>query len=140
MKPSQAFETLKTLLGDWQVTHDHGRISTVNYKMSCNNTVMVETWALKPGIDSLTLYHMDGDDFIATHYCPLGNQPRLLFTGLTGVKYKFKTQSITNLTNPTHDHCRAFDFEIIDGDTIKRNETYAEENIETTESGVFKRT
>ncbi len=139
MTSSQVFETLKMLIGDWQVTHDHGRISTVNYEMRCNNSVIVETWALKPGIDSLTLYHMDGDDFIATHYCPLGNQPRLLFTGLEGGKYKFETQSVANLTDPARDHCRAFDFEIVGKDTVWRSEIYAEENIETTESGVFKR-
>ncbi|MEE9330487.1 MAG: hypothetical protein V3V30_10150 [Parvularculaceae bacterium] len=139
MDAALAFESLKALLGNWQVQHDHGRISRVHYKMSCHDTVMLETWALKPDLESLTIYHMDGADFIATHYCPLGNQPRLLFTKHEDGKLKFETQSITNLISPDHDHCRAFDFEIIDKDTIKRRETYAENGVATQESGVFTR-
>ena len=28
-------------------------------------------------MEMLTVYNMDGDDLVATHYCVLGNQPRL---------------------------------------------------------------
>ena len=139
MDPHHAFESLKLMIGDWRVEHDHGRISTVNYKLSCCDSVLVETWALKPGVESLTLYHMDGDDFIATHYCPLGNQPRLLYRATQSGKFEFETTSITNLTNPLHDHCRAFSFEVISKDRIFRSETYAESNKATEETGVFHR-
>lgn len=139
MKPNQAFEDLKILVGDWQVTHDHGRISTVNYRMSCYDSVLVETWALKPDVESLTLYHMDGDDFIATHYCPLCNQPKLLYVGGTDSQYNFETQSVTNLSDPDKDHCRALAFKIINRDEILRSETYAENGVETIETGVFSR-
>ena len=139
MSHLDAFEQLKALIGSWCVQHDHGRVSEVNYRMSCNKTVLVETWALKPGVESLTIFHMDRADLIATHYCPLGNQPRLKYVGMNDDKMIFETVSVTNLADASGDHCRAVDFHFISADSVERTETYAEKGVSTTESGIFSR-
>jgi hypothetical protein len=71
------FAKLQTLVGEWEGKTEAGRVLKVSYRLTANNTVLVETWTLGPQRESLTLYHMDNESLIATHYCALGNQPRL---------------------------------------------------------------
>ena len=77
--PRAAFAQLQTLVGEWEGKTEKGRALKVSYRLTANNTVLIETWTLGPTRESLTLYHMDNESLIATHYCPLGNQPRLRF-------------------------------------------------------------
>src|SRR5262245_40955500 len=79
LRPDQAFQSLKALVGDWQGRTAEGRTFLVSYRLIANDTVLVESWTMSPTRTSMTVYHMDGDALIATHYCPQGNQPRLQY-------------------------------------------------------------
>jgi len=70
-----AFERLKTLEGEWHAVTPEGD-ATITYRVAAADSVVVEH--LFPGTahEMLTVYHMDGDDLVATHYCSAGNQPR----------------------------------------------------------------
>ena len=73
-----AFEELKGLAGSWQgKAGEEGMPATVTYKVISNGNVVMET--LMPGTDHemITMYHMAGNDLVATHYCSAGNQPHL---------------------------------------------------------------
>jgi hypothetical protein len=74
---AEAFAALSKLQGQWEGEFANGRRHTVDYRLSAGGTVLVETWTLAPGRESITMYHLDGDRLLATHYCPQGNQPRL---------------------------------------------------------------
>ena len=67
------FERLQSLVGAWRGTWSDGRPVGLTYRLSAGGTVLVETWALSPTRESLTLYHMDNGALLATHYCPQGN-------------------------------------------------------------------
>ena len=54
-----AFERLKALQGHWEGQFEDGRKHTVEYRLSAGGTVLVETWQLAPGRESMTLYHLD---------------------------------------------------------------------------------
>ncbi len=70
-----AFERLKSLEGEWHAITPEG-VGTITYSVAAADSIVVEH--LFPGTDHemLTVYHMDGDDLVATHYCSAGNQPR----------------------------------------------------------------
>ncbi len=74
---ADAFVALSGLQGRWEGEFSNGRKHTVDYRLSAGGSVLVETWTLGPGRESITMYHLDGDRLLATHYCPQGNQPRL---------------------------------------------------------------
>lgn len=74
---AEAFATLSKLQGRWEGEFANGRKHSVDYRLSAGGTVLVETWTLGPTRESITMYHLDGDRLLATHYCPQGNQPRL---------------------------------------------------------------
>lgn len=98
-----AFEQLAALAGAWQ--HESSPVA-VDFRLSAGGSVVVETWTLKSGRESLTLYHLDGDRLLATHYCPQGNQPRLELTERRpDGSLVFALESVTNLSpDGSHQH------------------------------------
>ena len=75
---------------------------------------------------SLTLYHLDNENLIATHYCPQGNQPRLRLAKDSPISnLRFNFFDATNLTNlaKSHQHSLGFEFSK-DINIILRKESY----------------
>jgi hypothetical protein len=86
-----AFARLKTLAGIWKGQVDsaqeaakkkehserHPAESTVTYRLTGAGSALVET--MMPGTDHemVSVYHLDGPDLRMTHYCAIGNQPRV---------------------------------------------------------------
>lgn len=87
--------------------------------------MLVETWTLSPTRESMTLYALDGERLLATHYCPQGNQPRLKWIGSDAVLgERFEFQDGTNLGIPGHAHQQSFRLKIVDRDHFERAEHY----------------
>ncbi len=124
---SAAFKQLSTLAGTWKGTRPDGREYRVDYRLSAGGSVLVETWTLGPGRESLTLYHLDGSRLLATHYCPQGNQPRLQ---LTAVKddgtLSFEFLDGTNLDVKDKSHQQSFWLHLDGERAFTRAETYVE--------------
>jgi hypothetical protein len=73
-----SLERLKQLAGEWRGTvAEDGSPMAVTYEVTSGGTAVLER--LFPGTphEMLTLYHLDGDDLVLTHYCASGNQPRM---------------------------------------------------------------
>ena len=77
---ASAFEKLKALAGRWEGQAAHGTESfpgTATYRVSGAGSAVVET--LFPGSEHEmeTVYVLSGDAIEMTHYCAMGNQPRM---------------------------------------------------------------
>ena len=74
-----AFEKIKGLAGTWEGTgaEEMPGPVTSQYRVTGGGSAVVET--LFPGTphEMVTVYHMDGPDLVMTHYCAVGNQPRM---------------------------------------------------------------
>jgi len=80
---------------------------------------------MSPTRQSMTVYTMDGDRIIATHYCPQGNAPRLELarTGADGTHYfEFLDGANVHVVGGSHEH--AFWVRLDPQSTLVRNETY----------------
>jgi hypothetical protein len=84
----------------------------------------MEHWTLSETTDALTLYHMDGDILMATHYCPLCNQPRLHLVFDENGELGFEFVSATNLLDLSDAHQHSFQIRLIDHTSFWRSETY----------------
>lgn len=74
------FEKWKALAGTWESGDKDGDGQpdwTVVYRVTAGGSAVMET--LFPGTpkEMVTMYTVDGDDFVLTHYCAMGNQPRM---------------------------------------------------------------
>ena len=73
------FEQLKKLAGDWVAVKDGkpGEAVATSIRITSGGTAIEET--IFPGTpkEMVTMYHLDGQDLVLTHYCMLGNQPTM---------------------------------------------------------------
>src|SRR3990172_2152152 len=95
----QAFDTLKKRNGEWQGTTESndGPAAKVTYHVTANGNTVMET--LFPGTnhEMISMYHLDGDKLFITHYCAMGNQPRMQLSSATPGELKFDFAGGTNL-------------------------------------------
>lgn len=132
------FESLKTLLGDWHGIDEQGRPTKVRYSMTANDTALVEDWAFDNHMEALTIYHMDEALLMATHYCPIGNQPRLdLKTQREDGTLFFECVSATHLKSFKDPHEHAFNLKLNKDGTFFREETYVEKDEELHSNGIL---
>ena len=123
----EAFKQLHSLIGRWEGKFEDGRSHGVSYTLTAGGTVLVETWTLAPGRESMTLYSMDGNNLIATHYCPQGNQPRLQFAGGSDPgRLSFEFRDGTNLQVEGKSHQHAFWIRLLGEKSFERSETYVD--------------
>lgn len=118
------FNELKTLVGDWK-SAAAGSATTVNYKLIANDSALIETWTMSPTRQSMTVYTLDGNELIASHYCPQGNAPRLKLTTTdkSGAS-NFILMDGANLQDPSGSHQHAFWIRIDGPNSMSRSETY----------------
>lgn len=69
------FEFLKGLAGTWVGTTPEGE-QLFEFRLTAGGHAVEEREMIGTPMEMLTVYHMDGTDLVATHYCVLGNQPR----------------------------------------------------------------
>ena len=94
------FERLKSLVGEWQGVWEPGSLpTTVTYTLTGNGSALVEDYQVGDVSTMSTVYHLDGEDLLLTHYCSAGNQPRMKATSVSGDgrDVAFDTQTVTNL-------------------------------------------
>lgn len=128
---AMAFETMKEAVGLWRPADNPDSSLRVRFSLTAGGTVLVEEWTRNGQPHSLTLYHRDGVDLIATHYCPQGNQPRLAMlpqADRSVIHFAFK--DATDLDAAHESHAVALAFDMSGEDVLVRQETYRENDTD----------
>jgi hypothetical protein len=124
---TEVFRQLGSLVGTWSGHFSSGSAYTVTFRYTAAQSVLVETWTLGSGRESMTLYALDGDRLLATHYCPQGNQPRLQYTGVDNTgRWQFRFRDGSNLHVKGRSHQQAFWMKLQADGTFERGETYVD--------------
>src|SRR5947207_3861289 len=76
-----AFDKMKSLAGKWEgsAMEDGKAIPTTAHFQLISDGSVLMGW-LNEGIadEMVTMFHVDGSDLMATHYCSAHNQPRMI--------------------------------------------------------------
>lgn len=74
-------EFLKSLAGTWAVTSGPDEMpgdSIFEFRVTAGGHAVEEREMAGTPMEMLTVYNMDGNDLVATHFCMLGNQPHMV--------------------------------------------------------------
>jgi uncharacterized Ntn-hydrolase superfamily protein len=112
-----AFEKLKTLQGSWAATFE-GKSLQVSLRVTSMGSALIhEMTRSGSSEDPITMFHVDGDRLLLTHYCDAGNQPRMVGTvSQDGKTITFDFLDATNLLSSQMGHMQRAIFNLIDSD------------------------
>jgi hypothetical protein len=132
--PGSDFDRLKTLAGEWESTSSHGT-TPVTFKVTSGGSALMQTDGV--GNDGMvTVYHQDGDAMLLTHYCSVGNQPRMRAQKSSdGKSITFKFLDAANLKDSSTGHMTRLVIKFQDADNVTQEWTYTAKGKD--ESTVF---
>lgn len=118
-KPNPAFEQIKKLEGTWEgMDQDHP--AKVTYRVSSGGSIVLESMSMANHAEMITVYHPDGDDLVLTHYCMLGNQPRMKAEkGQKPGALRFTFDGGANI-KPSDKHMHSLTVTFVDADHLKQ--------------------
>lgn len=97
----------------------------ISYRAISAGTALVETFGNPARGVTETIYHMDNDRLIATHYCAQGNQPRLKLRESQDRRVLvFDFFDATNLPDRRRSHLVRMQFDLIDAKRLRKLEVY----------------
>jgi hypothetical protein len=98
-----SFEQLKSLDGSWEGKGSNGEPVQVSYKVTSNGSALMSE--IKGKEDMISMFNLDGDRLLMTHYCAVGNQPRMVASpSPDGKTITFHFLDVTNLATPDAGH------------------------------------
>jgi len=132
-----SFESLKTLTGEWESKDSSGKMQNVSWKAVSGGSVLMESMQE----DSMvTMYHVDNNRLLLTHYCAAQNQPRMQATvSDDGKTFTFDFIDATNLASPADGHMRKLVLTIQDKDHFTEQWFFAQKGKDL-DHGVFQLT
>jgi len=104
-KSAEAFDRLTSLKGEWTGQID-GVNTTLIYTLTANGSALMEQCRPEKGPEMITMFTVDGDHLIATHYCSARNQPQMATSPITDAQkpLEFSLVRVTGLQSPDDFH------------------------------------
>ena len=124
-KSEEAFDRLATLNGEWRGEQEGVKISLI-YTLTANGSALMEEFRPESGAVMITMFTVDGDHLIATHYCSAKNQPQMMTSAITDVQkpLAFSLARITGLKSPDDWHNTGLTMIQEDDDHLTQEWTY----------------
>jgi hypothetical protein len=140
--PSAPWARLKSLVGTWQRSDVPASSPfRIRYRLISADTVLVEEFGDPAKQVTQTVFHLDGDRVLATHYCAQGNQPRLrLRADASSDTLVFDFLDATNLRSAADSHLVRLTLRWRDPDHLLREEVYAANGKEEVGTLLLERT
>lgn len=108
-------DRFKALAGEWTQVGDDKKTTMLSYRVTAGGSAVIETVFPGQAHEMVTVYHMDGETLMLTHYCAAGNQPRMKAVKITEDQVTFDFIGGTNM-KPTDMHMHAAEFTFKDKD------------------------
>lgn len=128
---ASAFASLKGLAGQWEGMAE-GQKQTITWKLISAGSVMMEEMEHE---SMVSMYHVDNDRLLMTHYCAAQNQPRMQAeVSADGKTIAFKFIDGTNLGKSGEGHMHSMVLTIVDQNHITERWTFVQDGKERTEA------
>jgi hypothetical protein len=128
----KTLDRFKSMVGTWQGKSPSGDTSEVTYHLTAGGTAVMADMHMA-GDDMVSMYYVNGDDLLMTHFCPTNNQPRMkavISPDLNTVSFDF--MDITNLAGPNAGHMHRAVFLFSDAEHYTEEWTWKAKGKEST--------
>jgi hypothetical protein len=134
----KTFDKLKTLDGMWEGKDPQGQDVKVSYRSTSGGSALMSEIMGKE--DMITMFHLDGDRVLMTHYCGAGNQPRMKATASPdGKTITFDFLDATNLASTDAGHMHRMVLSFIDPNHHTEEWTFLDHGKEMKETFALQR-
>ena len=123
---SLVFERLASLVGEWKGVQD-GTEMRVTYTLVADGSTLMEEFRPVNGPAMVTMFSVDGDRLLATHYCSAKNQPQMATEAIadgSGKSVAFSLVRVTGLRSPGAWHNTGLTVTLEDQDHLTQKWTY----------------
>ena len=145
MQPYQGsaeFERMKGLIGIWEgempmkskgkkeMHEEHAKMMQkmrVSYHLTAGGSAIVETFAPGTPMEMVSVYHDRGGKLSMTHYCMLGNQPRMDLQDSQDGKMMFMFSDDNEVDPAKGMHMHSMALSVVDRDNIIQRWTMFQE-------------
>lgn len=111
----KSFEQLKSLSGSWEGKASTGKPVQVDFRVTSMGSALMSE--IKGDEDMISMFNLDGDRLLITHYCAAGNQPRMVAsTSPDGKTITFDFLDATNLATADTAHMNRLVISMPDAD------------------------
>ncbi len=93
----KTFDMLKGMEGNWVGKNSQGQPLEVTFRMTAGGSALMSESHGKGPENMITMFHMDGDRLVMTHYCGAGNQPRMKVISSDAKSVSFEFFDGTNI-------------------------------------------
>jgi len=124
-KSTAAFEQLSSLVGVWKGVQD-GIDITLTYTLTADGSTLMEEFRPAKGAVMMTMFSVDGDHLVATHYCSAGNQPQMVTETIAELQNKvlvFSLVRVTGMKTPEDWHNTGLEI-LLEDDHLTQKWTY----------------
>jgi hypothetical protein len=126
------FEHLKSLNGTWEGKTSNGNSVKVSFRPTSGGSALMSE--IMGEEDMITMFHMDSDRVLMTHYCGAGNQPRMQASmSPDGKTITFRFVDATNLASPKAGHMDHLVITMPDADHHTEDWTFVQDGKEMKE-------
>lgn len=127
----KTFDHLKTLNGHWE-GKANGKDLKVDFRPTAGGSAIMSE--ILGDEDMITMFHVDNDHVMATHYCTAGNQPRMVASASPdGRTITFNFADGTNIAGPKAGHMDHLVITITDADHHTEDWTFVKDGKELKE-------
>jgi|CXWL01.1.fsa_nt_gi hypothetical protein len=128
-----AFEKFTKLNGEWIGRSTKGWEEKVSFSTIAQGSVVVEnSFDAHPNETMMTMFYLDRDRLLLTHFCVSKNQPRLVADSYAdnGSTITFSFLDATNLASRNQGHMDKAVFKFLDENTVKVQWTWYQDGKE----------
>src|SRR5215813_13175511 len=139
-KSAAAFERLISLVGEWEGTNSAGQVKAT-YTLVSGGSALMERLQSGNEPEMLTLYSLDGDHLLVTHYCSMGNQPQMRTATITELSgsLAFRLVQVTGMKSPNEGHMTGLILTMPDKDHFTQQWTFLDKGKSQTDLFRFTR-
>ena len=123
---SPEFQRLKALVGTWKATADLGQGPaevTLQYRLVAGGSALEERLFADTPKEMVTMYHDQKGRLTLTHYCMMGNQPRMRLISADDRTLRFDFDKACGINPRTERHMHALNVPFLDADAFQQDWT-----------------